>query len=131
MVDRYRSMIEQAEGKIHRLEDWGRKQLAYPINKIHKAHYVLMNIEVPLETLQKIESAFRFSDAILRWLTIAEKGAVTEMSPMAKEKAREEEREKQQAERAAASRAANKTETESESDDDSDDTDDSSESEED
>jgi len=99
MIDRYRKVIDEADGKIHRLEDWGRRQLAYPINKIHKAHYVLMNIEVPLETLEKIESAFRFSDAILRWLTIAEDKAITEMSPMAKAKANEDERDRQRAER--------------------------------
>jgi len=99
MIDRYRKVIDEADGKIHRLEDWGRRQLAYPINKIHKAHYVLMNIEVPLETLEKIESAFRFSDAILRWLTVAEDKAITEMSPMAKAKANEDERDRQRAER--------------------------------
>ncbi len=103
MIDRYRKTIDEAGGKIHRLEDWGRRQLAYPINKIHKAHYVLMNIEVPLETLEKIESAFRFSDAILRWLTIAEDKAITEMSPMAKAKANEDERDRQRAERNAGS----------------------------
>ena len=103
MIDRYRKVIDEADGKIHRLEDWGRRQLAYPINKIHKAHYVLMNIEVPLETLAKIESAFRFSDAILRWLTIAEDRAITEMSPMAKAKANEDERDRQRAERSAGS----------------------------
>lgn len=89
MIERYRSMIEGASGKIHRLEDWGRRQLAYPINKIHKAHYVLMNVECGLETLREIESAFRFSDAVLRWLSIARKTAVTEPSPLMKEKQEE------------------------------------------
>jgi len=89
MIERYRSMIESASGKIHRLEDWGRRQLAYPINKIHKAHYVLMNVECGLETLREIESAFRFSDAVLRWLSIARKTAVTEASPLMKEKQEE------------------------------------------
>jgi small subunit ribosomal protein S6 len=89
MIERYRSMIESASGKIHRLEDWGRRQLAYPINKIHKAHYVLMNVECGLETLREIESAFRFSDAVLRWLSIARKTAVTEPSPLMKEKQEE------------------------------------------
>jgi small subunit ribosomal protein S6 len=89
MIERYRSMIEGAQGKIHRLEDWGRRQLAYPINKIHKAHYVLMNIECGGQTLQELEAAFRFSDAVLRSLTLARKKAVTEPSPLMKEKEEE------------------------------------------
>jgi small subunit ribosomal protein S6 len=89
MIERYRSMIEGASGKIHRLEDWGRRQLAYPINKIHKAHYVLMNIECAIETLRELESAFRFNDAVLRSLTIARKKPVTEPSPLMKEKEEE------------------------------------------
>ena len=101
MIERYRSMIEGASGKIHRLEDWGRRQLAYPINKIHKAHYVLMNIECGLETLREIESAFRFSDAVLRWLSIARKTAVTEPSPLMKEK-----QEENRAQEASAAEAA-------------------------
>ena len=84
MVEKYRSMIEGADGKIHRLEDWGRRQLAYPINKIHKAHYVLMNIECTREILDEIESAFRFNDAVLRHMTIRRDEAVTEQSPLAK-----------------------------------------------
>ncbi len=84
MVEKYRSMIEGANGKIHRLEDWGRRQLAYPINKIHKAHYVLMNIECTREILDEIESAFRFNDAVLRHMTIRRDEAVTEQSPLAK-----------------------------------------------
>ena len=86
MVERYRSTIETAGGKIHRLEDWGRRQLAYPINKVHKAHYVLMNIEVDGETLAELESAFRFNDAVLRDLVVKRKGAITEPSPLAKSK---------------------------------------------
>jgi small subunit ribosomal protein S6 len=85
MIERYRSMIESAQGRIHRLEDWGRRQLAYPINKVHKAHYVLMNIECPLETLRELESAFRFNDAVLRSLVIGRKRAITTPSPLAKE----------------------------------------------
>ncbi len=85
MIERYRSMIESAQGKIHRLEDWGRRQLAYPLNKVHKAHYVLMNIECALETLRELESAFRFNDAVLRSLVISRKRAVTNPSPLAKE----------------------------------------------
>ncbi|MCK7576944.1 MAG: 30S ribosomal protein S6 [Chromatiales bacterium] len=86
MIERYRSMIEGASGTIHRLEDWGRRQLAYPINKIHKAHYVLMNIECGQDTLNEIETAFRFNDAVIRSLTLARKTAVTAPSPLAKEK---------------------------------------------
>jgi len=84
MIERYRSTIEERGGKIHRLEDWGRRQLAYPIEKLHKAHYVLMNIECDRETLEELENAFRFNDAVLRNLTIRRKAAVTEPSPMAK-----------------------------------------------
>ena len=85
MIERYRSMIESTQGKIHRLEDWGRRQLAYPLNKVHKAHYVLMNIECALETLRELESAFRFNDAVLRSLVISRKHAVTNPSPLVKE----------------------------------------------
>ena len=86
MVDRYRSMIEGEGGHIHRLEDWGRRQLAYPIAKVHKAHYVLMNIECGQSVLDELNSAFRFNDAVLRNLVIARKKAVTEPSPLAKSK---------------------------------------------
>ncbi len=89
MVERYRKLITGRGGKIYRLEDWGRKQLAYQIQKIHKAHYILMNIECDLDTLNELETAFRFNDAILRHLTIKMDGPVTEDSPMMKgEKAR-------------------------------------------
>lgn len=92
MLDRYRSMIEAGEGRIHRLEDWGRRQLAYPINKVHKAHYILLNIECGQDTLEELESAFRFNDAVLRNMTIRRNSAVTEPSPMAKEKEEKEQR---------------------------------------
>ncbi|MHB8622905.1 MAG: 30S ribosomal protein S6 [Sulfuricaulis sp.] len=85
MIERYRSMIETAKGAIHRLEDWGRRQLTYPISKVHKAHYVLMNIECEFETLRELESAFRFNDAVLRSLVIKRKQAVTSPSPLIKE----------------------------------------------
>ena len=85
MIERYRSMIEGGQGTIHRLEDWGRRQLAYPINKIHKAHYVLMNIECGQDTLSELETAFRFNDAVIRSLTLARKTAVTAPSPLLKE----------------------------------------------
>lgn len=84
MVERYRSNIEGKGGKIHRLEDWGRRQLTYPINKIHKAHYVLMNIECDKETLAELDSAFRFNDAVLRNLVIKRKEAITEQSILIK-----------------------------------------------
>ncbi len=90
MIERYRSIVESAQGKVHRQEDWGRRQLSYPINKVHKAHYVLMNIECPLETVRELESSFKFSDAVLRSLVISRKGPVTEPSPMLKEKQQEE-----------------------------------------
>lgn len=83
MIDRYKATIEGASGSIHRLEDWGRRQLAYPINKIHKAHYVLMNIECDQATLDELESGFRFNDAILRSMTLLKKTAVTTPSPIA------------------------------------------------
>ncbi len=110
MIERYRSIIESAKGVIHRLEDWGRRQLAYPINKVHKAHYVLMNIECTLETLREIESAFKFSDAVLRSLIIKRKAAVTEQSPMAKENQEESKPETPEEDQKAESAAAPKDE---------------------
>jgi len=83
MIERYKATIESASGKIHRLEDWGRRHLAYPINKIHKAHYVLMNVEIDQATLEELESGFRFNDAILRSLTLVQKHAITETSVIA------------------------------------------------
>ncbi len=90
MVERYRNLITGSGGAVHREEDWGRRQLEFPIKKIHKAHYVLMNIECSQETLDEIESAFRFNDAVLRHLTLSCKAAVTEKSAMMKEVEREE-----------------------------------------
>ena len=86
MIDRYRAMVEGDNGQIHRLEDWGRRQLAYPIQKIHKAHYVLMNVECSREVLEELQNAFRFNDAVLRNLVVARDEAVTEASPLAKGK---------------------------------------------
>lgn len=97
MIDRYRSSIENRGGKIHRLEDWGRRQLAYPINKIHKAHYVLMNIECDNETLAELDSAFRFNDAVLRNLVLKRKEAVTAASPLAKDEREEAPRQEAEA----------------------------------
>ena len=85
MVERYRQMVTGRNGRIHRLEDWGRRQLAYPIEKVHKAHYVLMNIECDNETLGELEHAFKFNDAVLRHLTVLMTEAVTTASPMMKE----------------------------------------------
>jgi len=85
MVERYRATVTAKGGSIHRLEDWGRRQLAYPIQKIHKAHYVLMNIECDGETLNELEHSFKFNDAVLRHLTVKMKAAVTTPSPMMKE----------------------------------------------
>lgn len=84
MVERYRSMITQSGGKIHRYEDWGRRQLAYPINKIHKAHYVLMNVECTKPVLDELENAFRYNDAVLRNLILKRDEAETEPSAMMK-----------------------------------------------
>lgn len=84
MIERYRNMIEGKTGVIHRLEDWGRRQLAYPINKVHKAHYVLMNIECSTEVLNELTSAFRFNDAVIRNLVIVCKKAITEASFLSK-----------------------------------------------
>ena len=85
MVDRYRQMVTSRSGKIHRLEDWGRRQLTYPIQKVHKAHYVLMNVECDNETLGELEHAFKFNDAVLRHLIVKMSGPVSAPSPMMKE----------------------------------------------
>ena len=85
MIERYRSTVTTKGGAVHRLEDWGRRQLAYPIEKMHKAHYVLMNIECNNETLEELEHAFKFNDAVLRHLTVRMTEAVTTPSPMMKE----------------------------------------------
>ena len=87
MIDRYRATIEGASGAIHRLEDWGRRHLAYPIKKLQKAHYVLMNIECDQATLAELESSFRFNDAVLRSMTLVRKTAMTEASVIATETA--------------------------------------------
>jgi small subunit ribosomal protein S6 len=97
MIERYRVIIEGKGGAIHRLEDWGRRQLAYPINKIHKAHYVLMNVECGKESLDELTSAFRFNDAVIRHLVIARDAAVTEPSVLAKTKDERDEDERRTA----------------------------------
>ncbi len=85
MIERCRSMVLSKGGKVHRLEDWGRRQMAYPIQKLHKAHYVLMNIECNNESLDELEHAFKFNDAVLRHLVVKMTDAVTTASPMMKE----------------------------------------------
>ena len=85
MVERYRQMVAGRSGKIHRLEDWGRRQLAFPLQKVHKAHYVLMNVECDGETLDELDHAFKFNDAVLRHLIVKMDDAVTAPSPMMKE----------------------------------------------
>lgn len=95
MIQRYTDLINAAEGKVHRLEDWGRRQLAYPINKLHKAHYVLMNVEAPQAAIDELETSFRYNDVVIRNMIMRTKTAVTEASPMAvaKEDRREDRRE--------------------------------------
>ncbi|WEM42082.1 30S ribosomal protein S6 [Photobacterium sp. DA100] len=86
MIERYTGAIKDSGGQIHRLEDWGRRQLAYPINKLHKAHYVLMNVEAEQSVIDELESNFRFNDAVIRNMIMRTKGAITEPSPMMKAK---------------------------------------------
>ena len=102
MIERYLGLIERWAGKVHRVEDWGRRQLAYPIAKIHKAHYVLINMEVSQEALAELESAFKFNDAVLRNLIIRRRGPVTGNSKIYEEELREQEREREQEARRAA-----------------------------
>lgn len=102
MIDRYKATVENSGGKVHRLEDWGRRQLAYPINKIHKAHYVLMNVECDQNVRDEIETAFRFNDAVIRNLIMKRDEAVTDMSILAKAKNEEDAADKRAAEKAPA-----------------------------
>jgi len=106
MLERYRSLIEEKKGSIHRLEDWGRRQLAYPVAKLHKAHYVLMNIECDSDTLSELEGVFRFNDAVLRHLTIRRQGALTEQSEMLKVKEEKDRSSRDQGEQRRASSEA-------------------------
>ncbi len=105
MIERYSNMIKSKGGMIHRLEDWGRRQLAYPINKIYKAHYVLMNIECDQAVRDELESAFRFNDAVIRNLIMTRDQAITEVSVLAKEKTEEAERKQPEAEAKAETEA--------------------------
>ena len=105
MIERYKSLVESNGGAVHRLEDWGRRQLAYSINKIHKAHYVLMNVECDQNVRDEIETAFRFNDAVIRSLMIKRDEAITDMSALAKAKNEEDAADKKSAvERAARER---------------------------
>lgn len=92
MIERYKTLIEGERGKIHRLEDWGRRQLAYPIQNLAKAHYVLMNIECSQNVLNELQAGFRFNDAVLRHLVVSRDGPVVEMSPIMKQKDEKPER---------------------------------------
>ena len=115
MVEKYQGMVTDAGGQVHRSEDWGRRQLAHPINKIHKAHYALLNIECPFDVIAEIKSAFKFNDAVLRHMVLARDEAVTEASPMAvavaEEKAKEKEAQ-QRREAKASAEAAQRAEEE-------------------
>ena len=114
MVEKYQGMVTESGGSVHRSEDWGRRQLAHPINKIHKAHYALLNVECDFAVIEEIKSAFKFNDAVLRNLVISRDEAVTEASPMAvavaEEKAKEKEAQ-QRREAKAVAEAAMRTET--------------------
>ncbi|SHO55052.1 30S ribosomal protein S6 [Vibrio quintilis] len=101
MTERYTTSITESGGTIHRLEDWGRRQLAYPINKLHKAHYVLMNVEAEQQVIDELETAFRFNDAVLRNMIMRTKSAVTEPSVMLKAKEERTKREEPRAEKPA------------------------------
>ena len=109
MVERYQGMVNESGGTIHRTEDWGRRQLAHPINKIHKAHYVMLNVECVRDVVDEITAAFRFNDAVLRHLVISRKEAITEASPMSiaveEEKQREQESQRRRDAKAAAEAA--------------------------
>ena len=106
MVERYQGMGTESGGNVHRSEDWGRRQLAHPINKIHKAHYALLNIECGFSVVEEIKSAFKFNDAVLRHLVVARDEAVTEASPMAVAVAEEKVKEKEAQQRREAKAAA-------------------------
>ncbi len=130
MIERYQSLIEKGNGAVHRIEDWGRRQLAFPISKIHKAHYIMMNIEVDADILVELESAFRFNDAVIRNMIIRRKAAVTgnskiyeeELREQEKDKEREQRREQEYAERRAQAASAGSDSDDEEQSDAADDT---------
>jgi small subunit ribosomal protein S6 len=106
MVEKYQGMVTAVGGQVHRSEDWGRRQLAHPINKIHKAHYALLNVECPFDVIKEIKSAFKFNDAVLRHMVLQRDEAVTEASPMAVAVAEEKQREQEAQQRREAKAAA-------------------------
>lgn len=106
MIDRYTKMVKDSGGAVHRLEDWGRRQLAYPIDKVHKAHYVLMNIECGQDVLDELTSIFRYNDAIIRSLVIKRDRAITEISPIQKAENENRERKARAVQRARAEEEA-------------------------
>ncbi len=105
MIDRYKTLVESSGGTVHRLEDWGRRQLAYPINKIHKAHYVLLNVECDEKTRDEIATAFKFNDAVIRNLVLKRDEAITDMSILAKAKTESDAADKKSAAEKAAAQA--------------------------
>lgn len=111
MIERYSSAVTSTGGKVHRLEDWGRRALAYPINKIHKAHYVLMNVECTDEALEELTTNFRYNDAVLRNLVIKENAAITEESPIMKAEKENRERKNRADRRAQEQETASNEET--------------------
>ena len=113
MVERYHAMIERGNGTIHRSEDWGRRQLAFPIAKIHKAHYIMFNVEINQETLDELESAFRFNDAVIRSLVIRRKGPVVGNSKLYEEELREQEKDRERYRRREEDNAARASAAES------------------
>ncbi len=113
MIDRYKALIERGNGTVHRLEDWGRRQLTFPVKKIHKAHFVLMNIEVSLETLEELSSAFRFNDAVLRNLIMKRDAPETEISKIYAEELRDQEKERDRDRRREEELAARRAEADS------------------
>ncbi|MGR0277889.1 30S ribosomal protein S6 [Marinomonas dokdonensis] len=114
MVERYTNLITEDGGQVHRLEDWGRRQLAYPINKIHKAHYVLMNVECSESVLSELNDTFRYNDAIIRNLVVRRKEAVTDVSPIKASEGREDRRSAPQREERNSDNAADEVAEESE-----------------
>jgi len=124
MTDRYTKLVTESGGTVHRMEDWGRRQLAYPINKIHKAHYILMNIECSQEVLDEITTLFRYNDAVLRNMVIKRKEAISEMSEIMKAENESRERKARASARMAAEESRYSKDSDEDDDDDSDDVDD-------
>jgi small subunit ribosomal protein S6 len=119
MIERYHAMIERGNGTVHRSEDWGRRQLAFPVAKIHKAHYIMFNVEINQETLDELESAFRFNDAVIRSLVIRRKAPVVGNSKLYEEELREQEKDRERDRRREEDSAARASAAVSESDDES------------